>query len=78
MAIYSGDRLPDWTGDIFLGGLSGQQIVRLEMKDGRVVGEEKMLRDRCKRFRDVRQGPDGLIYILTDAADGEILRLAPS
>lgn len=78
MAFYTGDKLPDWTGDIFLGGLSGQQIVRLDMKDGRVVGEEKMLRDRCKRFRDVRQGPDGLIYVLTDDANGEILRLAPN
>lgn len=78
MAIYSGDKLPGWKNSIFMGGLSGQQVVRIELnKDGRVTGEEKMLRDRCKRFRDIRQGPDGLIYLLTDDANGEILRLAP-
>jgi aldose sugar dehydrogenase len=77
MAFYTGDKLPEWKGDVFLGGLSGMQLVRLEMKDGRVVGEEKLLRDRCKRIRDVRQGPDGLLYVLTDDANGEILRLAP-
>lgn len=78
MTIYSGDKLPGWKNSIFMGGLSGQQVVRLELNEqGRVTGEEKMLRDRCKRFRDIRQGPDGLIYLLTDDANGEILRLAP-
>ncbi len=77
MAVYTGDKLPGWKGSIFAGGLSGMQLVRLETKDGRVVGEEKLLRDRCKRIRDVRQGPDGLIYVLTDDANGEILRLSP-
>ncbi len=78
MTIYSGDKLPGWKNSIFVGGLSGQQVVRLELnEEGRVTGEEKMLRDRCKRFRDIRQGPDGLIYLLTDDANGEILRLAP-
>ena len=78
MTIYSGDKLPGWKNSIFMGGLSGQQVVRIELdKNGRVTGEEKMLRDRCKRFRDIRQGPDGLIYLLTDDANGEILRLAP-
>ncbi|MDZ4759986.1 MAG: PQQ-dependent sugar dehydrogenase [Alphaproteobacteria bacterium] len=78
MTIYSGDKLPGWKDSVFLGGLSGMQLVRLEMKGGRVVGEEKLLRDRCKRLRDVRQGPDGLLYVLTDGADGEILRISPS
>lgn len=77
MAIYSGDKFPEWRGDVFAGGLSGMQLVRLKMQDGRVVGEEKLLRDRCKRIRDVRQGPDGLLYILTDDANGEIWRLSP-
>jgi aldose sugar dehydrogenase len=77
MAVYTGDKLPGWKGSIFAGGLSGMQLVRLETKDGRVVGEEKLLRDRCKRIRDVRQGPDGLLYVLTDDANGEILRLSP-
>lgn len=78
MAFYTGDRLPGWKGNVFMGGLSGMQLVRLELKDGRVVGEEKLLRDRCKRIRDVRQGPDGLLYVLTDDANGEILRLSPA
>jgi glucose/arabinose dehydrogenase len=77
LAIYDGDRLPGWKGNVFAGGLSGMQLVRLEMKDGRVVGEEKLLRDRCKRIRDVRQGPDGDLYVLTDDANGEILRVGP-
>jgi aldose sugar dehydrogenase len=78
LAFYSGDKLSGWKGNVFAGGLSGQQLVRLELnKDGRVIAEEKMLRDRCKRIRDVRQGPDGLLYVLTDDANGEILRISP-
>jgi glucose/arabinose dehydrogenase len=79
MAFYSGDKLPGWKGNVFMGGLSGQQLVRLEMNgQGRVIAEEKLLRDRCKRIRDVRQGPDGNIYVLTDDANGEILRISPA
>ena len=79
MAFYTGDKLPGWKGNVFMGGLSGQQLVRLEMNSqGRVIAEEKLLRDRCKRIRDVRQGPDGLIYVLTDDANGEILRISPA
>ncbi len=79
MTFYSGDKLPAWKNSIFAGGLSGMQLVRLELSaDGRVTGEEKLLRDRCKRIRDVRQGPDGLLYVLTDDASGEILRISPN
>jgi glucose/arabinose dehydrogenase len=79
MAFYSGDKLPKWKNSLFMGGLSGQQLVRLEFDGkGRVTGEEKLLRDRCNRIRDVRQGPDGLLYVLTDATNGEILRLSPN
>lgn len=78
LLFYSGDKLPGWKGSAFLGGLSGMQLVRLEFnKAGRVTGEEKLLRDQCKRMRDVRQGPDGMIYVLTDDTNGQILRLAP-
>jgi glucose/arabinose dehydrogenase len=78
LAFYTGDKLPAWKGSVFAGGLSGQQLVRLELNaQGRVIGEEKLLRDQCKRIRDVRQGPDGHLYVLTDAASGEIWRLAP-
>ncbi|MDP3739406.1 MAG: PQQ-dependent sugar dehydrogenase [Hyphomonadaceae bacterium] len=78
MTFYTGDKLPGWKGNAFMGGLSGMQLVRLELnKEGRVIGEEKLLRDRCKRIRDVRQGPDGFIYAITDDANGEILRISP-
>jgi glucose/arabinose dehydrogenase len=49
----------------------------LETKGDRVIAEEKLLRERCRRLRDVRQGPDGLIYVITDEANGEILRIGP-
>jgi glucose/arabinose dehydrogenase len=79
MAFYTDEKLPGWKNSVFMGGLSGQQLVRLEMNDkGRVIAEEKLLRDRCKRIRDVRQGPDGNIYVLTDDANGEILRISPA
>jgi len=79
MAFYTGDKLPAWKNSVFAGGLSGMQLVRLELDaNGRVTGEEKLLRDRCKRIRDVRQGPDGLLYVLTDDANGEILRIVPN
>jgi aldose sugar dehydrogenase len=79
LAFYTGAKLPGWKNSIFMGGLSGMQLVRLELNaQGRVVGEEKLLRDRCKRIRDVRQGPDGLLYVVTDAPDGEILRISPN
>ena len=78
MTYLSGNKYPGWKNSIFMGGLSGQQLVRVEMNaQGRVVGEEKLLRDRCQRFRDVRQGPDGLLYVLTDAPAGELLRIVP-
>jgi aldose sugar dehydrogenase len=79
LMFYTGGKLAGWKDSVFIGGLSGLQLVRLELnKAGRVTGEEKLLRDQCKRMRDVRQGPDGLIYVITDETDGQILRLAPA
>jgi glucose/arabinose dehydrogenase len=75
--FYTGNKLPGWKNNIFSGGLSGLQLVRLEIKGDHVVAEEKLLRERCRRLRDVRQGPDGLIYVITDEANGEILRIGP-
>jgi glucose/arabinose dehydrogenase len=77
MIFYTGNKLPGWKNSIFAGGLSGMQLVRLEVEGERVVAEEKLLRERCKRMRDVRQGPDGLIYVITDDENGEILRIGP-
>lgn len=78
MTFYDGKAFPEWKGDVFLGAMSGRQLVRLAMKNGRVVGEEKLLMDRCKRTKDVAQGPDGLIYVITDESPSEILRLIPA
>ena len=77
LAFYSGKAFPAWRSSVFVGGMSGRQLVRLEMKNGRVVAEEKLLLDRCKRIKDVSQGPDGLIYAITDESPSEVLKIAP-
>lgn len=77
LTFYTGDRFPDWKGDLFIGGLSGKRLVRVDM-DGEKPGAEEILLDELgKRIRDVRQGPDGALYILTDEDDGELIRLTP-
>jgi aldose sugar dehydrogenase len=78
LAFYTGNLFPEWNGDIFVGAMAAKHLVRLDMKDGKVVGEERMLMDRCVRFRDVRQGPDGALWVLTDEDNGELLRLTPA
>jgi aldose sugar dehydrogenase len=77
MVIYSGRLFPEWRGNILIGGLASQALVRLVMRNDRVVGEERLLHDRGERIRDVAQGPDGAIYLLTDEDNGKLLRLAP-
>jgi glucose/arabinose dehydrogenase len=77
MVIYSGRLFPEWRGNVFIGGLSSQALVRLVMNGDRVVGEERLLTDRKERIRDVVQGPDGALYLLTDRANGKLLRLTP-
>jgi aldose sugar dehydrogenase len=78
MAFYTGDRFAGWRGNLFVGALKYRLLVRLELDGARVVAEERMLQDLDERIRDVRQGPDGLIYLLTDSDDGRILRLEPA
>ncbi|WP_341743450.1 PQQ-dependent sugar dehydrogenase [Azonexus hydrophilus] len=78
MAFYVGERFPAWRGNLFVGALKYQMLVRLELDGERVVHEERLLSGREGRIRDVRQGPDGLIYLLTDAPDGKLLRLEPT
>jgi len=77
MAIYSGKLFPEWRGNIFIGGLSGKALVRLVMNGDRVAGEERLLTDRNARIREVVEGPDGALYLLTDAENGSLLRITP-
>ena len=74
--FYTGDAFPAWKGQLFVGSLTPGALVRLQLDGGRVVNEERYLPD-VGRVRDVVQGPDGLIYLLTDASDGRLLRVAP-
>ncbi|NMO14279.1 PQQ-dependent sugar dehydrogenase [Pyxidicoccus fallax] len=77
MVIYSGTLFPEWRDNVFIGGLSSQALVRLVMKDDRVVGEERLLTDLNARIREVVQGPEGALYVLTDASNGRLLKLTP-
>jgi glucose/arabinose dehydrogenase len=77
LAFYTGDLFPDWKGNLFVGGLRGTQVQRLVMKDGAVTAAEILLQDQGDRIRDVRQGPDGALWLLTDDEDGKLLRLSP-
>ncbi len=78
MAFYTGDAFPQWRGDLFVGSLKFQYLARLDMDGTRVLSEERLLEDVFGRVRDVRQGPDGLIYLLTDESDGSLVRLKPA
>jgi aldose sugar dehydrogenase len=77
MAFYTGDRFPAWKGQLLVGALRGRLLTRLELDGERVVHEEQMLQSLGERIRDVRQGPDGYVYLLTDSPDGRLLRLTP-
>jgi glucose/arabinose dehydrogenase len=78
LAVYNGELFPGWKGDLLVGALKGRRLVRLQIRDGRVASEEVLLTELNERIRDVRQGPDGAVYILTDNAAGRILRLTPA
>ncbi|HLL15723.1 MAG TPA: PQQ-dependent sugar dehydrogenase, partial [Pyrinomonadaceae bacterium] len=75
--FYTGNAFPAWRGSLFIGGLVSTRLVRLVIKDNRVVGEEHLLTDRGQRIRDVRQGPDGALYVVTDEAAGELWKITP-
>ncbi|MFN6962260.1 MAG: PQQ-dependent sugar dehydrogenase [Pyrinomonadaceae bacterium] len=77
MQFYTGNAFPAWRGNVFIGGLASKRLVRLVLKDGRVIGEEHLLTDRGRRIRDVRQGPDGALYVVTDERDGELWKITP-
>ena len=77
MQFYSGKAFPAWKGSLFIGALREQRLVRLTIENGRVTGEEHLLTDRHQRIRDVREGPDGALYLVTDEGNGELWKLAP-
>lgn len=74
MTFYTGDLFPEWRGNLFLGAMVGQALVRLVLDGERVVAEERLLEDLGQRIREVRQGPDGALYVI---AGNSILRLSP-
>jgi glucose/arabinose dehydrogenase len=80
MVFYTGDLFPAWKGSLFIGGLETTNLVRLDLKGDRVVSEERLLKDlqpKAERIRDVRQGPEGALYLLTDSPQGRVLKLTP-
>ena len=74
---YTGNLFPEWRNSLFIGGLNSTRLVRLTLANGRVTGEEHLLADRDQRIRDVRQGPDGALYVVTDESDGEVWKIVP-
>ncbi len=78
MTFYTGDRFSGWEGSILVGSLTPGLLVRLTLRDGKVSTEERYLGELHQRVRDVRQGPDGFVYLLTDSNDGEVLRVVPA
>jgi glucose/arabinose dehydrogenase len=77
MAFVSGSQFPQWQGSLLVGALRGQMLVRLTLDGEKVLSEERLFQGRPGRIRDVRMGPDGLVYLLTDEAQGALLRLEP-
>jgi len=77
MAFVTSERYPGWKGQLLVGALRGQILVRLTLEGRKVVAEERVLQELGERIRDVRQGPDGYLYIVTDSGDGKVMRLLP-
>jgi len=75
--FYTGAAFPEWRGNLFVGGLKDKKLVRLKIENGRVTGEENLLTDQGQRIRDVIQGPDGALYVVTDETNGELWKISP-
>lgn len=78
LAFYAGDRFPQWRGDMLVGALRDRMLVRLQLDGEKIVREERLLQGTVGRIRDVRVGPDGYVYLLTDSSDGALVRLEPA
>jgi glucose/arabinose dehydrogenase len=74
---YTGDKYPGWNGNLFVGCMQPGALVRLTLDNGRVTSEERYLGELGNRIRDVQQGPDGFLYLVTDEGDGRVLRVVP-
>ncbi len=77
MTFYTGDKFPRWSGNLMVGALKDQMLVRLSLNGEKVVSEERLLKNRLGRIRDVSQGPDGYLYLITDEKDGMLVRIEP-
>lgn len=77
MAFVTSDLYPDWQGNLLVGALRGQHLAKLELDGKAIVSESRLLEDLGERIRDVRQAPDGYLYVLTDSDDGQLIRLKP-
>ena len=76
LEFYTGDKFPDWRGNLFSGGLASRDVRRVVLNEqGQAIQQERL--EIGRRVRDVRQGPDGFLYLLTDEQDGELLRVVP-
>jgi glucose/arabinose dehydrogenase len=75
LAFCTSDRYPGWRGQLFLGALAGKALWRIQLDGAKVVAREALLTELGERIRDVRQGPDGWLYLLTDSGSGQIIRL---
>lgn len=78
LCFYTGDKFPGWKGSLFTGALSSRALYRIEVEGEKYRGEEKLLEGRLPYIRDIRQGPDGLLYLVTQAEDGGLYRLEPA
>jgi glucose/arabinose dehydrogenase len=78
MAFYTGNLFPAWTNNLFIGALAGRMLVRLELDGDKVTKEERLLTELGERIRDVRSGPDGALWLLTDNPAGRLLRVVPA
>lgn len=76
-AVYRGNRIPEWRGDLFAGALAGQHLRRMIVEDGEIVSQEVLLENTLGRIRDVREGPDGHLWLLIDSASGSLLKIEP-
>lgn len=77
ISFYDGRLIPEWKGNLFVAALAGQHVARLVLQNNKVVGEERLLLDQSQRMRDIQEGPDGALWVITDEEQGRLIRIAP-